>query len=569
MLNITGMRFFEDVREGYVPEEEDLRENIAEGSEQGNEDVSPQQTNGIEDILLDDVGQNVKKSMLERHIMRDEDGNNFAALSGPGNSLVFPEGVDKRYIPRNSISLESPQGSLEDRIVESLKADLAKNEKNAAVRRAFGPDVSPGEMERVAKTGLPIEPLGVERQPDNGAGDPSRSFGNDIGDFYTWLRGTGGRYGDLNDILSANYEQARRDYNDLISPEAKQAREKANESRKRLAALGDIGLVLGDIVGAAAGGNVNRRDKNAQMVNAERELADESMFQQRESALLQRYRQAADRQLARARQDYQTALQRYLQDKDNKLKQYQLKLQRNKLANEQIRWEREFGLKAAKQEEDIRHNKELEKIAQEKARQSGVRADAYASGINGLKRRYLDNTFGVQTTAPEMNVYVSGESFGKYLGSMLGLTGAGYGSSSEEGSILYDWDKLRNETKGLEKGNNNEGIFNALKSLADAGKAVSVKEKKPTPQQIQNYISSLVGLYNEVMSEGFMLHGKKGEALPEETAAFVRRVEDNVIEVMRYIKLAEKENLAAYQRDLGSLFMGIPDNGEETVDGAL
>ena len=560
MLNITGMRFFEDVREGYVPEEEDLRESIAEGSEQGNEDVSPQQTNGIEDILLDDVGQNVKKSMLERHIMRDEDGNNFAALSGPGNSLVFPEGVDKRYIPRNSISLESPQGSLEDRIVESLKADLAKNEKNAAVRRAFGPDVSPGEMERVAKTGLPIESLGVERQPDNGAGDPSRSVGNDIGDFYTWLRGTGGRYGDMNDILSANYEQARRDYNDLISPEAKQAREKANESRKRLAALGDIGLVLGDIVGAAAGGNVNRRDKNAQMVNAERELADEAMFRQRESDLLQRYRRAADRQLANARQDYRTALQRYLNEKAIEL--------RYNSPIEQMRWAREYDLKAAKQEEDIRHNKELEKIAQEKARQSGVRADAYASGINGLKRRYLDNTFGVQTTDPEMNVSVSGESFGKYLGSMLGLTGAGYGSSSEEGSILYDWDKLRNETKGLEKGNNNEGIFNALKSLADAGKAVSVKEKKPTPQQIQNYISSLVGLYNEVMSEGFMLHGKKGEALPEETAAFVRRVEDNVIEVMRYIKLAEKENLAAYQRGLESLFGGLPDNGE-TVDGTL
>lgn len=554
------MRFFEDVREGYVPEEEDLRESIAEGSEQGNEDVSPQQTNGIEDILLDDVGQNVKKSMLERHIMRDEDGNNFAALSGPGNSLVFPEGVDKRYIPRNSISLESPQGSLEDRIVESLKADLAKNEKNAAVRRAFGPDVSPGEMERVAKTGLPIESLGVERQPDNGAGDPSRSVGNDIGDFYTWLRGTGGRYGDMNDILSANYEQARRDYNDLISPEAKQAREKANESRKRLAALGDIGLVLGDIVGAAAGGNVNRRDKNAQMVNAERELADEAMFRQRESDLLQRYRRAADRQLANARQDYRTALQRYLNEKAIEL--------RYNSPIEQMRWAREYDLKAAKQEEDIRHNKELEKIAQEKARQSGVRADAYASGINGLKRRYLDNTFGVQTTDPEMNVSVSGESFGKYLGSMLGLTGAGYGSSSEEGSILYDWDKLRNETKGLEKGNNNEGIFNALKSLADAGKAVSVKEKKPTPQQIQNYISSLVGLYNEVMSEGFMLHGKKGEALPEETAAFVRRVEDNVIEVMRYIKLAEKENLAAYQRGLESLFGGLPDNGE-TVDGTL
>ena len=543
-----------------MPEEEDLRESIAEGSEQGNEDVSPQQTNGIEDILLDDVGQNVKKSMLERHIMRDEDGNNFAALSGPGNSLVFPEGVDKRYIPRNSISLESPQGSLEDRIVESLKADLAKNEKNAAVRRAFGPDVSPGEMERVAKTGLPIESLGVERQPDNGAGDPSRSVGNDIGDFYTWLRGTGGRYGDMNDILSANYEQARRDYNDLISPEAKQAREKANESRKRLAALGDIGLVLGDIVGAAAGGNVNRRDKNAQMVNAERELADEAMFRQRESDLLQRYRRAADRQLANARQDYRTALQRYLNEKAIEL--------RYNSPIEQMRWAREYDLKAAKQEEDIRHNKELEKIAQEKARQSGVRADAYASGINGLKRRYLDNTFGVQTTDPEMNVSVSGESFGKYLGSMLGLTGAGYGSSSEEGSILYDWDKLRNETKGLEKGNNNEGIFNALKSLADAGKAVSVKEKKPTPQQIQNYISSLVGLYNEVMSEGFMLHGKKGEALPEETAAFVRRVEDNVIEVMRYIKLAEKENLAAYQRGLESLFGGLPDNGE-TVDGTL
>lgn len=66
-----------------------------------------------------------------------------------------------------------------------------------------------------------------------------------------------------------------------------------------------------------------------------------------------------------------------------------------------------------------------------------------------------------------------------------------------------------------------------------------------------------------------MLKSKKGENLPDETAAFVSMVENNIIEVMRKIKEAEKENLDAYSKGLESLYMGIPDSGEETVDSAL
>lgn len=525
------MNFYKDLGEDYVPEEEAGRESIAEGSGQSDNETLPERAGGIEDSL--------QGNKIEEIDLSDEEVDLKPEL--PGEDLVARLAAEKERV---------------------------RGYKEAAVRRAFGDHVSPEEMERIATSKLPIELVPL----DSSSGKTAASLGENppsydsIGDFYTWLKGTGGRYGDLNDILSANYEQARRDYNDLISPEAKRAREKANESRKRLAVLGDIGLVLGDIVGAYAGGNVNRRDKTAQMVNAERELADEAMLQQRESALLQRYRQAADRGLANARQDYQTALQRYLKDQDNDIKRIQLGIQRDKLANEQARWEKEFGLKESAQVERKRHNEELEKIAQEKARQSGVRADAYASGINGLKRKYLDNSFGVETIDPDMNVSVSREAFGKYLGTMLGLTGGGYGGASNKGSILYDWDKLKTDSKIKEE--NNEGVWKAIDYLGQTSK-VFKKEKTPTRQQIQNYVSALVGLYNEVTSEGFMLKSKKGENLPDETAAFVSMVENNIIEVMRKIKEAEKENLDAYSKGLESLYMGIPDSGEETVDSAL
>lgn len=591
------MNFYKDLGEDSVPEEEAGRESIAEGSGQSDNETLPERAGGIEDspqgnkieeIDLSDEEEALKPELKKlghyfdvnggRHIVPAEEAERRQNLEDLKEKNIVGAWGGASYLEeRNRLlhpSLDIPkpnflpvEDKVEGKLAEAFEGKL-REERNTAVRRAFGDHVSPEEMERIATSKLPIEPVPL----DSSSGKTAASLGENppsydsIGDFYTWLKGTGGRYGDLNDILSANYEQARRDYNDLISPEAKRAREKANESRKRLAVLGDIGLVLGDIVGAAAGGNVNRRDKTAQMVNAERELADEAMLQQRESALLQRYRQAADRGLANARHDYQTALQRYLKDQDNDIKRIQLGIQRDKLTNEQARWEKELGLKESAQVERKRHNEELEKIAQEKARQSGVRADAYASGINGLKRKYLDNSFGVETIDPDMNVSVSREAFGKYLGTMLGLTGGGYGSANNKGSILYDWDKLKTDSKIKEE--NNEGVWRAIDYLGQTSK-VFKKEKTPTRQQIQNYVSALVGLYKEVTSERFMLKSKKGENLPDETAAFVSMVENNIIEVMRKIKEAEKENLDAYSKGLESLYMGIPDSGEETVDSAL
>ena len=123
-------------------------------------------------------------------------------------------------------------------------------------------------------------------------------------------------------------------------------------------------------------------------------------------------------------------------------------------------------------------------------------------------------------------------------------------------SISYKWSEL-----GLEK-EKNEGIYQSIKSMVDAGKALK-DDKTPSTQQIQKYVSALVGLYNDVTSEGFMLRDKKGRDLPNETADFVNRVETNVIEVMRLVKQAERDNLNAYSNDVNALYM------RKTLDDAL
>lgn len=468
----------------------------------------------------------------------------------------------------------------EDELKRRIDAGLQKYERNESVRRAFGSQVSPEEMERVARPSVPTfdigsfvpEDLGADTTPlDNIRGEqmveqePAGQLQQavklpELPDFQTWLAQQGGKYGDVGDVLGYDFKQAKQDYEDFVDPEAKARREKAAESRRRLAALGDIGLVIGDIVGAAAGGNVNRRGKSAGEVDYALRQAEENKALQREALLLQRYRQAADRGIANARQDYAQVMQRYLSDQQNALRQQALANDAKEIDYSHQQWLGEHELNVRKQAERERNNKILEDIAREKARVSGVRADAYASGINGLKKKFLENSFGVETTDPNTGAFVSKQTFGKHLGTMLKYTGIGSGGSSESNSISYKWAEL-----GLEK-EKNEGIYRSIKSMVDAGKELK-DEKTPSTQQIQKYMSALVGLYNDVTSEGFMLRDKKGRDLPKETADFVNRVETNVIEVMRLVKLAERDNLNAYSNDVNALYMGEPLL--ETVDDAL
>ncbi len=445
--------------------------------------------------------------------------------------------------------------------------DLLKNGNNDALDL---PDVAeyrwkkPAENESEqgagsddVENGQSVAPV-VEQEP---AGQLQQAMKlPELPDFQTWLAQQGGKYGDVGDVLGYDFKQAKQDYEDFVDPEARARREKAAESRRRLATLGDIALVIGDIVGAAAGGNVNRRGKSAGEVDYALRQAEENKNLQREALLLQRYRQAADRGIANARQDYAQVMQRYLSDQQNALRQQALANEAKEIDYSHQQWLGEHELNERKQAEKERNNKILEDIAREKARVSGVRADAYASGINGLKKKFLENSFGVETTDPNTGAFVSKQTFGEHLGTMLKYTGIGSGGFSDSNSISYKWAEL-----GLEK-EKNEGIYQSIKSMVDAGKKLK-DEKTPSTQQIQKYMSALVGLYNDVTSEGFMLRDKKGRDLPRETADFVNRVETNVIEVMRLVKLAERDNLNAYSNDVNALYMR--ETLLETVDDAL
>lgn len=505
-------------------------------------------------------------------------GNNDAlALPDVAEYIVASRG---EQAPDNGATGNSGSGIEDiplDNVEKSIRPSISDMIKHSAVKRAFGSQVSPEEMERVARPSVPTfdigsfvpEDLGADTKPlDNIRGEqvveqepagqlPQAVKLPELPDFQTWLAQQGGKYGDVGDVLGYDFKQAKQDYEDFVDPEARARREKAAESRRRLATLGDIGLVIGDIVGAAAGGNVNRRGKSAGEMDYALRQAEENKALQREALLLQRYRQAADRGIANARQDYAQVMQRYLSDQQNALRQQALANDAKEIDYSHQQWLGEHGLNERKQAERERNNKILEDIAQEKARVSGVRADAYASGINGLKKKFLENSFGVETTDPNTGAFVSKQTFGKHLGTMLKYTGIGSGDFN---SISYKWAEL-----GLEK-EKNEGIYQSIKSMVDAGKELK-KAKTPTTQQIQKYISALVGLYNDVTSEGFMLRDKKGRDLPEETADFVNRVETNVIEVMRLVKLAERDNLNAYSNDVNALYMG--ETLLETVDDAL
>ena len=472
---------------------------------------------------------------------------------------VSPEEMERiatSKLPIEPVPLDSSSG----KTAEAFEGKL-REERNTAVRRAFGDHVSPEEMERIATSKLPIEPVPL----DSSSGKTAASLGENppsydsIGDFYTWLKGTGGRYGDLNDILSANYEQARRDYNDLISPEAKRAREKANESRKRLAVLGDIGLVLGDIVGAAAGGNVNRRDKTAQMVNAERELADEAMLQQRESALLQRYRQAADRGLANARQDYQTALQRYLKDQDNDIKRIQLGIQLNKLANEQARWEKEFGLKESEQAEKKEHNDAMEEIGRTRANAQKTAAETRSKNLDQAREYYDKNTFPIASVNGN-DLRVSDDRFGKIAGELIEYTGKGVDDKGD--SIIGAWKGIKGNLASEVDGKKvNTGIMSAMATLENAAYAfVDPENKKLSRKQMQDYVNSIIQLYNLVNKKDFSLEGKQGGILSKgteiDTGEFVDLVNRKVDLIIERLEDISRESYDDYYREIKDIETG-------------
>lgn len=257
------MNFYKDLGEDYVPEEEAGRESIAEGSGQSDNETLPERAGGIEDSLqgnkieeidLSDEEATLKPELKklghyfdvngDRHIVPAEEAERLqnledlkekdvvgawggASLLEERNRLLHP-GVPKP-------NFQPVEDKVEGKLAEAFEGKL-REERNTAVRRAFGDHVSPEEMERIATSKLPIELVPL----DSSSGKMAESLGENppsydsIGDFYTWLKGTGGRYGDLNDILSANYEQARRDYNDLISPEAKRARERPTKAGRDL-----------------------------------------------------------------------------------------------------------------------------------------------------------------------------------------------------------------------------------------------------------------------------------------------------------------------------------------------
>ena len=584
------MNFYKDLGEDYVPEEEAGRESIAEGSGQSDNETLPERAGGIEDSpqgnKIEEIGLSDEEVALKpelkklghyfdvnggRHIVPAEEADRLQHLEDLKEKNIVGAWGGASYLEeRNRLlhpSLDIPkpnflpvEDKVEGKLAEAFEGKL-REERNTAMRRAFGDHVSPEEMERIATSKLPIELVPL----DSSSGKTAESLGENppsydsIGDFYTWLKGTGGRYGDLNDILSANYEQARRDYNDLISPEAKRAREKANESRKRLAVLGDIGLVLGDIVGAAAGGNVNRRDKTAQMVNAERELADEAMLQQRESALLQRYRQAADRGLANARQDYQTALQRYLKDQDNDIKRIQLGIQRDKLANEQARWEKEFGLKESAQVEKKEHNDAMEEIGRTRANAQKTAAETRSKNLDQAREYYDKNTFPIASVNGN-DLRVSDDRFGKIAGELIEYTGKGVDDKGD--SIIGAWkgikENLASEVDGKKV---NTGIMSAMATLENAAYAfVNPENKKLSRKQMQDYVNSIIQLYNLVNKKDFSLEGKQGGILSKgteiDTGEFVDLVNRKVGLIIERLEDISRESYDDYYREIKDIETG-------------
>lgn len=486
----------------------------------------------------------------------------------------------------------------EDELKRRIDAGLQKYERNESVRRAFGSQVSPEEMERVARPSVPTfdigsfvpEDLGADTTPlDNIRGkqvveqEPAGQLQQavklpELPDFQPWLAQQGGKYGDVGDVLGYDFKQAKQDYEDFVDPEARSRREKAAESRRRLAALGDIGLVIGDIVGAAAGGNVNRRGKSAGEMDYALRQAEENKNLQREALLLQRYRQAADRGIANARQDYAQVMQRYLSDQQNALRQQAMANEAIKEQNAHELGLAKMALEGARLGEVKRHNQALEATANKNAESR----NNYYLSVQEQNKRAIDNyekrTFPIMTVNDE-EVRVSLNGIGSRMGRLLSYTGGGSSPyNSPDGTILGEWRKIK-DSVSTDKGTNSKFAY-AIKRLEEtAGILQRNKGEDYDRTAVQDYVSAILGLYNVVNEEGFKATDKKGRDV--DITAFKSVLRDNVYKCMNIIEdVAQSDYDAIFRREYQSpvvnytgvgpynLFPREPNEGEEGT-GAL
>lgn len=486
----------------------------------------------------------------------------------------------------------------EDELKRRIDAGLQKYERNESVRRAFGSQVSPEEMERVARPSVPTfdigsfvpEDLGADTTPlDNIRGEqvveqePAGQLQQavklpELPDFQTWLAQQGGKYGDVGDVLGYDFKQAKQDYEDFVDPEAKARREKAAESRRRLATLGDIGLVIGDIVGAAAGGNVNRRDKSVGEVDYALRQAEENKNLQREALLLQRYRQAADRGIANARQDYAQVMQRYLSDQQNALRQQALANEAIKEQNAHELGLAELALEGARLGEVKRHNQASEATANKNAEAQNNHYLWEREQNQGAVNYYEKNTFPVMTVNDE-EVRVSLKGFGAKKDTLLKLTGGGSSSqNSPDGTILGEWRKIKGSVS-TDKGPYSK-FASAIKRLEQTAYILQQNKGKDSERAaIQDYVGAIVGLYNVVNEEGFNATDKKG--IDVDITAFKSVLRENVYKCMNIIEdVAQSDYNTIFGRTYQSpvvnytgvgpynLFPGEQNEGEEGT-GAL
>lgn len=461
-------------------------EQVGQASDNG---ATGNSGSGIEDIPLDNVEQKVKNSLLNREYVLDPDSKKKVAfLRGMGGRRVYPTGGGEETTEMGSVH-------------------------------------------------------GVEQEP---AGQfPQAVKLPELPDFQTWLAQQGGKYGDVGDVLGYDFKQAKQDYEDFVDPEARARREKAAESRRRLAALGDIALVIGDIVGAAAGGNVNRRGKSAGEMDYALRKAEENKNLQREALLLQRYRQAADRGIANARQDYAQVMQRYLSDQQNALK-------RAALVNEAIKEQNahELGLaKLALEGERLGEVKRHNQASEATANKNAESRNNYDLSVQGQNKRAIDNyekrTFPVMTVNDE-EVRVSLEGFGAKKDTLLKLTGGGSSSAnSPDGTILGEWRKIKDSVY-TDKGANSE-FATAIKRLEQTAYILLQNKGKDSERAaIQDYVGAILGLYNVVNEEGFTATDEDG--IDVDITAFKSVLRENVYKCMNII-----EEVA--QSDYNTIFM--------------
>lgn len=453
------------------------------------------------------------------------------------------------------------------------------------------PEEQVGQASDNGATGTPAQGTVPEKQkiattPDNNLGEqvveqePAGQLQQavklpELPDFQEWLAQQGGKYGDVGDVLGYDFKQAKQDYEDFVDPEARARREKAAESRRRLATLGDIGLVIGDIVGAAAGGNVNRRGKSAGEVDYALRQAEENKNLQREALLLQRYRQAADRGIANARQDYAQVMQRYLSDQQNALRQQALANEAIKEQNAHELGLAELALEGARLGEVKRHNQASEATANKNAEAQNNHYLWEREKNLGAVNYYEKNTFPVMTVNDE-EVRVSLKGFGAKKDDLLKLTGGGSSSqNSPDGTILGEWRKIK-DSVSTDKG----PFAYAIKRLEQtAGILLRNKGKDSERAAIQDYVGAIIGLYNIVNEEGIKATDKKGRDV--DITAFKSVLRENVYKCMNIIEdVAQSDYNTIFRREYESpvvnytgvgpynLFPGEQNEGEEGT-GAL